>query len=102
MSRSQIQHAEVEQRLREALGARADSVESPHLRPAALPTRSRRSFLPPRRAVIVLFGLVAAAACALLAVTDSDSDSPVRPADIPSHSVSPSTSQAPASPVATP
>jgi hypothetical protein len=98
MRRSQLHHAEIEQRLRDALEAQANSADLQHLRPAALPTRSRRSLLPPRRIVIVLSGLAAVAACALLAVTDSNSDSPVRPADTPSHSVSPSTSQAPASP----
>lgn len=102
MRRSRLHHAEIEQRLRDALEARANSADLAHLRPASLPTRSRWSFLPPRRMVIVLFGLAVAVTCALLAVTDSNSDSPVPPADTPSHSVSPSRPQAPASPAPPP
>lgn len=100
MSRGRIRHEAIEQRLRDALQARANSADWKHLRPAALSTRPRRLFLPSRRTVIVLSGLAAAAACALLllAVTTGASDRPAPPADTPSHSVSPPTSQAPASP----
>ncbi|GAB2581093.1 hypothetical protein GCM10027168_12210 [Streptomyces capparidis] len=98
MSRGRNRHEEIERRLREALEARAGGVDRQHLRPAALPTGSGRSFPAPRRTVVALFGLAAAAACVLLAVTDGGSDSPVRPAVSPSHSTSPPTSPAPASP----
>jgi len=98
MSRSQIRHEAIEDRLREALAARANTVDLGHLRPARLPARPRRWSLPLRRTAIVLLGLAAAAACALFAVTNGSSDSPVRPAGTPPHSVNPPTSPAPASP----
>jgi hypothetical protein len=101
MSRSLNHHEAIEQRLRDALEAQANSTGLEHLRPAALPTRPRWSLLPSRRTVIVLFGLAAAAACALLAITYSNSESPIRPAGTPSHSPSPSTYPAPASPATT-
>ncbi|RMB81106.1 hypothetical protein [Streptomyces shenzhenensis] len=99
MSRSRLHYDAIEQRLRDALEARATSAELKHLRPAALPSMPGRSFLPLRRTIIVLFGLAAAAACALLAVAESNSDSPGLPADVPSHSPSPSMPPSPSSPV---
>ncbi|GAP46007.1 levansucrase [Streptomyces azureus] len=98
MSRGEIRHEALEQRLRDALEARANSAGLEHLRPAALPTVTRRPLLPPRRAVIVLFGLAAAAAFALLFLTNSTPDRPVGPAVRPTRSVSPPASQVPASP----
>ncbi|OUD05083.1 hypothetical protein CA983_00765 [Streptomyces swartbergensis] len=102
MSLGEIRHETLEQRLRDALEARANTAGPEHLRPAVLPTVPRRPLLPPRRAVIVLLGLAAAAAFALLFLTNSTPDSPVRPADRPTHSVNPPASQLPASPAATP
>ena len=101
MSRGRIRHDAIEQRLRDALEARANSADWEDLRPAALPTRPRRLFVSSRRTVIVWSGLAAAAACALLllVVTTGAADRPTPPADTPSHSASPPTSQAPASPV---
>ncbi|GGX03371.1 hypothetical protein GCM10010383_37070 [Streptomyces lomondensis] len=98
MSRSRTHHEAIEQRLREALAARADTVDSGQLRPALLPAAPSRWSLPLRRTALVLLGLAAAAACALFAVTNSTSDSPARPAGTPPHSVNPPTSPAPASP----
>lgn len=98
MSRSQIRDEAIEHRLREALAARADIVGLGHLRPARLPARPRPWSLPLRRAAIVMLGLAAAAACAFFAVTNGTSDSPIRPASTPSHSVNPPTSPAPPSP----
>ncbi|WP_053846517.1 hypothetical protein [Streptomyces sp. NRRL B-24085] len=98
MSGNQIDHDSIEDRLREALAARADTVELGHLRPARLPATPPRWRLPLRRTAIVLLGVAAAAACALFAVTNGSSDRPVRPGVTPPHSVSPSTSPAPASP----
>lgn len=98
MSRNRIRNEAIEQRLRDALEARANSVDVKDLRPAALPIRPRWSFLPSRRTALALFGLAAAAACVLLAVRYGISDSPVHPAGTPSHSPSPPASQAPASP----
>jgi hypothetical protein len=98
MGRGEIRHEALEQRLRDALEARAGTVGSGHLRPAVLPAMPRRPLLAARRAVIVLFGLAAAAALVLLFLTDSAPDAPVRPADRPTPSVSPPASQVPASP----
>ncbi|MBQ1092793.1 hypothetical protein [Streptomyces sp. B93] len=89
-------HGETERRLREALAARADTLTPEHLRPAAVPAPSRR--LLPRRTAVALLGLAAVAGCALFVLTNSASDSPVRPADSPSPSVSRPAFPAPASP----
>ncbi len=101
MSRGQIRHEAIEQRLRDALEARADSVDVKDLRPDALPARPRWSFLPSRRTVTVLLGLAAAAACVLLFVRYGMSDSLGHPADTPSHAPSPPAPQVPASPAVT-
>ncbi|MEU5346893.1 MULTISPECIES: hypothetical protein [unclassified Streptomyces] len=93
MSRGQLHDEAVEQRLRDALEARANSVDLESLRPGVPPTKSSRSFLPSRRTVVVLLGLAAAVASVLLAVHERDSNTPVRPADTPSISPSPSTRQ---------
>jgi len=94
MSRGRTRHEAIEQRLRDALQARANSADWEHLRAAALPTRPRRLLRSSRRTVLVWSGLAAAAACALLllVLTTGASDGPAPPA------VSPPTSQAPASP----
>ncbi|MFF7949484.1 hypothetical protein [Streptomyces griseorubiginosus] len=98
MSRGQIRHDAIEQRLRDALEARADSVDVKDLRPAALPARRSWSFLPSRRTVTVLLGLAAAAACVLLFVRYGISDGPAHPAGTPSHAPTSPAPQAPASP----
>lgn len=98
MSRNRIRDEAIEQRLRAALEARANSVDVKDLRPAALPATPRWSLLPSRRTVTVLFCLAAAAACVLLAIRYGTSDSAVHPAGTPSYAPSPPTSQAPASP----
>jgi hypothetical protein len=95
MSHNHIRHETIEQRLRDALLARADSIGHQHLRPTALPTGPGR--LLPRAAVIALIGLAAAVVCLLLVLT-SRTDGQIHPADTPSHSATPATSQAPASP----
>ncbi|MEU6551951.1 hypothetical protein ABZ915_16965 [Streptomyces sp. NPDC046915] len=101
MSRGHADHEAIEQRLRDALSVRADSVELRHLRPPALPAVPSRSLLPSRPTVMVLLGLAAAALCVLLAVMEGGSGTPVQPSDTPSFSPTPSTSPypAPASPV---
>lgn len=100
MSSGRTHREAIEQRLRDALQARANSADWEHLRPAAPPIRPRRLFSASRRTVLVWSGLAAAAACALLllVLTTGASDGPAPPAATPSHSVSPPTSQAPASP----
>ncbi|MFJ6392512.1 hypothetical protein ACIQJT_33485 [Streptomyces sp. NPDC091972] len=98
MSGSQIDHEAIEDRLREALTARAHTIDLGRLRPARLPAGSTRWRPPLRRTAVALLGLAAVAACAVFAVTNDSSDSPVRPAVTPPHSVSPSTFPAPASP----
>lgn len=98
MSPSQIPHEAIEQRLREALTARAATVEAGHLRPARLPTEPRRWPLPLRRTAVALLGLAAVAACVLFAVRNDTSDRPAPPAGTPPHSVNPPTTPAPASP----
>jgi len=98
MSGGRIRHEAIEDRLREALAARAHTVEPGHLRPARPPATPTRWRLPLRRTAIVLLGLAAAVAFALFTVTNDSPDSPVRPAVTPSHSASPSPSPAPASP----
>ncbi|MER7694186.1 hypothetical protein [Streptomyces sp. NPDC097610] len=98
MSRGQIHHEAVEQRLRGALEARANAVDLENLRPGVPPTESRRSLLPSRRTVVVLFGLAAAVATAVFAVTERDANTPVGPARPPSVSPSPSLSPHPSPP----
>ncbi|MEH0423092.1 hypothetical protein [Streptomyces sp. B21-083] len=95
MSRGQIHHEAIEQRLRGALEARANAVNLENLRPGVPPTESRRFLLPSRRTVVVLFGLAAAVATAVFAVTDRDANTPVGPAGPPSVSPSPSLSPHP-------
>ncbi|WP_455357012.1 hypothetical protein [Streptomyces sp. SYSU K217416] len=90
MSRSQIHHEPIEQRLRDALEVRAYAVDLNDLRPADPPTRPGRSVRPGRRTAAVLFGLAAAVASILLAFTERHPDTPVSPAVPPSLSPSPS------------
>ncbi|MBT3154947.1 hypothetical protein HTV45_29435 [Streptomyces sp. CHD11] len=87
--RSQDHHEAYEQRLRDALEARAGSVDWEHLRPAGPPAGAGRSF-PVRRTVIGLVGLAAAAACVLFVVEKDDPGRPAGPADRPSRTPSPS------------
>lgn len=98
MSDSRIRHEAIEQRLREALAARADTVEAGHLRPARLPTTPRLRHPPLRRTAVVLLGLAAVIACVLFAVANRTSHNPVPPAGTPPHSVNPPATPAPASP----
>lgn len=84
----------LEQQLRDALRARAGSVDRSDLRPAALPSRHARFRLPVtrpvRRAVLALFVLAAAVACVLLVSAHWGRQTPVSPADVPSVSPNPS------------
>jgi hypothetical protein len=103
MSRSQIRHEPIEQRLRDALEARANAVDLHDLRPAALPTAPGWSILPAPRTIVALFGLAAAVAAVLLVLAVRHPDTSVHPARTPSTSRSPSpvasSSADPASPV---
>jgi hypothetical protein len=92
--RGKDHHEPYEQRLRDALEARAGSVDWEHLRPAAPPTGTGRSF-PVRRAVIGLVGLAAAAACLLIVVEKDDQGAPAGPAHAPSRTPSPSATPSP-------
>ena len=101
MSRGRTGHEMVEQRLRHALEARAYSVGPNDLRPAAPPTAPARSALRVRRTVVVLFGLAAALACVILALTQRHPTTPAPPtraptiSPVPTPTSSPSTSPFP-------
>jgi hypothetical protein len=92
MTRPQLHHEPIEQRLRDALEARAHTVGPGDLRPAASPIRTGRPLLPARRTVVVLFGLAAAVASLLLVLAERHPTTSVNPADTPSISRSPSPS----------
>lgn len=83
MSRGRTGHGPVEQRLRDALEARACSIGPNDLRPAAPPTVPARSALRVRRTVVVLFGLAAALACVILALTQRHPTTPAPPTRAP-------------------
>lgn len=90
----------VEQRLRDALRARADSVDLSALRPAVPPTARARFRLtvvrPVRRTALTLLVVAAAVVGVLFAVTHLDHRTPVGPARPPT--VSPSSGDMDASP----
>ncbi|MDV9174478.1 hypothetical protein R6V09_30770 [Streptomyces sp. W16] len=90
----------VEQRLRDALRARADSVDLSALRPAVPPTARARFRLtvvrPVRRTALALLVVAAAVVGVLFAATYLDQKAPVRPAGVPS--VSPSSGDMTATP----
>ncbi|MEV0909084.1 hypothetical protein [Streptomyces hokutonensis] len=90
----------VEQRLRDALRARADSVDLSALRPAVPPTARPRFRLtalrPVRRTALALLVVAAAVVGILFAATHLDHRTPVGPARPPS--VSPSSGDMNASP----
>ncbi|WP_043662737.1 hypothetical protein [Streptomyces xylophagus] len=82
----------LEQRLRDALRARADSVDLPALRPAVPPTGQVRFRLPvvhPVRRTALALLVLAAAVIGVLFVAHQGREAPVRPANIPSVSPSP-------------
>ncbi|MCX5605189.1 hypothetical protein OOK29_44420 [Streptomyces phaeochromogenes] len=96
----------LEQRLHDALRARADSVDLPDLRPAAPPTRHARFRLPAvrpavqpfvrpvRRSVLALLMLAAVVAGLLFVAARWERDTPVRPANVPSVSPTPNATEA--------
>jgi hypothetical protein len=94
MSRGRTDHEPVEQRLRDALEARAYSIGLNDLRPAAPPTVPARSALRVRRTVVVLFGLAAALACVILALTQRHPTTPP-PARAPTISPTPTPTSSP-------
>ena len=87
----------LEQRLHDALRARADSVALSDLRPAAPPTRHARFRLaavrpvvrPVRRSALVLLMLAAVVAGLLFVAARWERETPVRPANVPSVSPTP-------------
>ena len=95
MSRERTDHEPVEQRLRDALEARAYSIGLNDLRPAAPPTVPARSALRVRRTVVVLFGLAAALACVILALTQRHPTTPAPPARTPTISPTPTRTSSP-------
>ena len=92
----------LEQRLQDALRARADSVDLPDLRPAAPPTRHARFRLPAvrpfvrpvRRSVLALLMLAAVVAGLLFVAARWERETPVRPSNVPSVSPTPDTTDA--------
>ncbi|MEU9893280.1 hypothetical protein ACIBCS_12060 [Streptomyces phaeochromogenes] len=92
----------LEQRLHDALRARADSVDLPDLRPAAPPTRHARFRLPAvrpvtrpvRRSVLALLMLAAVVAGLLFVAARWERETPVRPANVPSVSPTPDVTDA--------
>ncbi|MFG2346199.1 hypothetical protein [Streptomyces phaeochromogenes] len=92
----------LEQRLHDALRARADSVDLPDLRPAAPPTRHARFRLsavrpvtrPVRRSVLALLMLAAVVAGLLFVAARWEQETPVRPANVPSVSPTPDATDA--------
>ncbi|MGW2283919.1 hypothetical protein [Streptomyces phaeochromogenes] len=100
----------LEQRLHDALRARADSVDLPGLRPADPPTRHARFRLsvvrpavrpvrrpvvrPVRRSVLALLMLAAVVAGLLFVAARWERETPVRPANVPSVSPTPDTTDA--------
>nr|WSY57341.1 hypothetical protein OG999_49260 [Streptomyces sp. NBC_00886] len=83
----------LEQRLRDALRARADSVDLPALRPAAPPTGQARFRLPVtrpvRRTALALLVVAAAVVGVLFVAAHHGRETPVRPANVPSVSPTP-------------
>ena len=83
----------LEQRLRDALRARTDSVDLYDLRLAAPPSGRARFRLPVtrrgRRTVLALFVLAAAVAGVLFVAARWERETPVRPANVPSVSPNP-------------
>ncbi|MEU9874915.1 hypothetical protein [Streptomyces phaeochromogenes] len=88
----------LEQRLHDALRARAGSVGLPDLRPAAPPTRHARFRLPAvrpvRRSVLALLMLAAVVAGLLFVAARWERETPVRPANVPSVSPTPDATDA--------
>ncbi|MEU9955773.1 hypothetical protein [Streptomyces sp. NPDC050982] len=78
----------LEQRLQDALRARADSVDLSVLRPAEPPSRHARFRLPAvrpvHRSVLALLVLAAVVAGLLLVAARWERETPVRPANVPS------------------
>jgi type VI protein secretion system component VasF len=78
----------LEQRLRDALRARADSVDLFDLRPAAPPSAQARFRLPVtrpvRRTVVALFVVAAVVVGFLFVAVHWERETPVSPANIPS------------------
>ncbi|MFD9330950.1 hypothetical protein [Streptomyces sp. NPDC060065] len=83
----------LEQRLRDALRARTDSVGLSDLRPAAPPSAHARFRLPAtrpvRRTVLALLVVAAAVIGVLLVAAHRERETPVRPANVPSVSPTP-------------
>ncbi|MEV6174842.1 hypothetical protein AB0L99_42365 [Streptomyces sp. NPDC051954] len=82
----------LEQRLRDALRARTDSVELSDLRPAVPPARQvrfRLSVSRPVRRTVALLALAAVVAAVLLVSARWERQSPTIPADTPSVSPTP-------------
>ena len=89
----------LEERLRNALRARADSVDVHALRPAAPPTSQPRLFRlpalhPVRRTAVALLVVAAAVIGVLFVALHEVREPPVRPANRPSVSPTPSTMDA--------
>lgn len=89
----------LEERLRNALRARADSVDVHALRPPAPPTRQARLFRlpalhPVRRTAVALLVVAAAVIGVLFVALHEVREPPVRPANRPSMSPTPSTMDA--------
>ncbi|WP_329264135.1 hypothetical protein OG223_49900 [Streptomyces sp. NBC_01478] len=89
----------LEQRLRDALRARADSVHLHALRPAAPPTGRARLFrlsavVPVRRTALALLVVAAAVIGVLFVAIHEVRETPVRPANRPSMSPTPNATDA--------
>jgi hypothetical protein len=83
----------LEQRLRDALRARTDSVDLSDLRPAAPPSRHARFRLPvsrPVRRTVLLLVLAAVVVGALFVSAHWERPTPVKPANTPSAPPTPS------------